>query len=163
MPTLPTLSTLTWPNPQVTDIVEPDRPRVAGRIGIHEGLVQVPGRPGADAIRAGSRGFHQLVISDAAPAPATSVLTDGRRVSVINAPAGSGKTRVMAEITRTRAGAWLGPVIGVTASESARNTLSAGVTESHNSAQFLWYACGSRREPAGRAFQDPNEDVEDPD
>jgi hypothetical protein len=33
-------------------------------------------------------------------AAALSVLTDGRRVSVINAPAGSGKTRVLAEAAR---------------------------------------------------------------
>ena len=56
-----------------------------------------------------------------------SVLTDGKRVSVINAPAGSGKTRVMTEAARvwTAAGR---PVIGLTPSQSARNTLAAGVT-----------------------------------
>jgi AAA domain-containing protein len=35
-------------------------------------------------------------------AAALSVLTDGRRVSVINAPAGAGKTRVLAEVTTQR-------------------------------------------------------------
>ena len=47
-------------------------------------------------------------------ATAWSVLTDGRRVSVINAPAGSGKTRVLAEAARIWAAAGLGPVIGIT-------------------------------------------------
>jgi hypothetical protein len=47
-------------------------------------------------------------------AAAFSVLTDGQRVSVINAPAGSGKTRVMAEAARLWAAAGRGPVIGIT-------------------------------------------------
>jgi len=59
-------------------------------------------------------------------AAALSVLTDGRRASVINAPAGSGKTRVLAEIAKTWNAAGLGPVIGITASQSARNTLAGG-------------------------------------
>ena len=60
-------------------------------------------------------------------AAALSALTDGRRVSVLNAPAGSGKTRVLAEAGQAWAGAGLGQVIGITASQSARNTLAAGV------------------------------------
>jgi hypothetical protein len=55
------------------------------------------------------------------------VLTDGRRVSVINAPAGSGKTHVLAGIAKAWTDARPGPVIGVTASQSARNTLAVGV------------------------------------
>ena len=77
-------------------------------------------------------------------AAALSVLTDGRRVSVINAPAGSGKTRVLAEVAKAWAAAGLGPVIGITASQSARNTLAAGVAESYNSAQFLGHLPGQR-------------------
>jgi conjugative relaxase-like TrwC/TraI family protein len=77
-------------------------------------------------------------------AAAVSVLTDGRRVSVINAPAGSGKTRVLAEIATAWAAAGLGPVIGITAAQSARNTLAAGVPESYNSAQFLGHLPGQR-------------------
>ena len=77
-------------------------------------------------------------------AAALSALTDGRRVSVINAPAGSGKTRVFAEIGRAWTAAGLGPVIGVTASQSARNTLAAGVPVSYNSAQFLGHLPGRR-------------------
>ena len=45
-----------------------------------------------------------------------AALTDGRLVSVINAPAGSGKTRVLAEAARIWADAGLGPVIGITPS-----------------------------------------------
>ena len=89
-------------------------------------------------------------------AAAFSVLTDGRRVSVINAPAGSGKTRVLAEAGRAWAAAGLGQVVGVTASQSARNTLAAaGVPRSYNAAQFLGHLPGRRgaRGPAeaGRA------------
>ena len=59
-----------------------------------------------------------------------SVLTDGNRVSVINAPAGSGKTRVMTEAARIWAAAGR-PVVGITPSQSARNTLATGVAGSY--------------------------------
>jgi conjugative relaxase-like TrwC/TraI family protein len=77
-------------------------------------------------------------------AAALSVLTDGRRVSVINAPAGSGKTRVLAEAGRAWTAAGLGPVIGITPSQASRNTLAAGVGECYNSAQFLGHLPGQR-------------------
>jgi ATP-dependent exoDNAse (exonuclease V) alpha subunit len=77
-------------------------------------------------------------------AAALSVLADGRRVSVVNAPAGAGKTRVMAEIARAWREAGLGPVIGITASQSARNTLAVGGIESYNSARFLGHLPGRR-------------------
>ena len=48
-------------------------------------------------------------------AAALAALADGRLVSVINAPAGSGKTRVLSEAARIWAEAGLGPVIGITA------------------------------------------------
>jgi conjugative relaxase-like TrwC/TraI family protein len=77
-------------------------------------------------------------------AAALSVLTDGKRVSVINAPAGSGKTRVLAELGRAWEAAGLGPVVGITTSQSARNTLAAGVPVSYNTAQFLGHLPGQR-------------------
>ena len=77
-------------------------------------------------------------------AAALSVLTDGRRVSVINAPAGSGKTWVLAAVGQAWAAAGLGRVIGITPSQSARNTLAAGVPVSYNSAQFLGHVPGQR-------------------
>ena len=77
-------------------------------------------------------------------AAALSVLTDGKRVSVVNAPAGSGKTHVLTAIGNAWAGAGLGPVVGVTAAQSARNTLAAGVPVSYNSAQFLGHLPGRR-------------------
>jgi conjugative relaxase-like TrwC/TraI family protein len=77
-------------------------------------------------------------------AAAMSVLADGRRVSVINAPAGAGKTRVAAGLGRAWAAAGLGPVVGITASQSARNTLAAGVPVSYNAAQFLGHLPGRR-------------------
>ena len=77
-------------------------------------------------------------------AAALSVLTDGRRVSVINAPAGSGKTWVLAAAGQAWAAAGLGRVIGITPSQSARNTLAAGVPESYNTAQFLGHLPGQR-------------------
>jgi conjugative relaxase-like TrwC/TraI family protein len=77
-------------------------------------------------------------------AAALAVLADGRLVSVLNAPAGSGKTRVLAEAARIWAEAGLGPVIGITPSQSARNTLAAGVPVSYNAAQFLGHLPGRR-------------------
>ena len=63
---------------------------------------------------------------------------------MINAPAGSGKTRVLAEAARAWTAAGLGPVIGITPSQSARNTLAAGVPVSYNAAQFLGHLLGRR-------------------
>jgi conjugative relaxase-like TrwC/TraI family protein len=77
-------------------------------------------------------------------AAALSVLTDGQRASVINAPAGSGKTRVLTDTAHAWAAAGLGPVVGITASQSARNTLAAGVPASRNAAQFLGHLPGRR-------------------
>ena len=77
-------------------------------------------------------------------AAALSVLTDGRRVSVLNAPAGSGKTWVLAAAGRAWEAAGLGRVIGVTPSQSARNTLAAGIPVSYNTAQFLGHLPGQR-------------------
>jgi conjugative relaxase-like TrwC/TraI family protein len=77
-------------------------------------------------------------------AAALAVLTDGKRVSVINAPAGSGKTWVLAAAGRVWEAAGLGRVIGITPSQSARNTLAAGVPQSYNSAQFLGHLPGQR-------------------
>ena len=83
-------------------------------------------------------------LRDDQAAAALAALTDGQLVSVINAPAGSGKTRVLAEAARIWAEAGLGPVIGITPSQSARNTLAAGVPVSYNAAQFLGHLPGRR-------------------
>ena len=77
-------------------------------------------------------------------AAALAALTDGRLVSVINALAGSGKTWLLAEAARIWTQAGLGPVIGITPSQSARNTLAAGVPVSYNAAQFLGHLPGRR-------------------
>jgi conjugative relaxase-like TrwC/TraI family protein len=80
-----------------------------------------------------------------------AALTDDRRVSVINAPAGSGKTRVLAEAARAWARAGLGTAVGITPSQSARNTLAAWVPESYNTARYLGHLPGRRgaRGPVG--------------
>jgi hypothetical protein len=51
---------------------------------------------------------------------------------------------VLAETARIWAVAGLGPVIGITPSQSARNTLAADVPVSYNSAQFLGHLPGRR-------------------
>ena len=77
-------------------------------------------------------------------AAAHVALTSSTRVTVVNAPAGSGKTRVLAEIGRAWATAGAGRVIGITPSQAARNTLARGVAESYNMAQFLGHLPGIR-------------------
>ena len=83
--------------------------------------------PDADAPRT------QIGLREDQAAAALSILTDGTRVSVINAPAGSGKTHVLTAIGNAWTAAGLAPVVGVTAAQSARNTLAAGVPVSYNS------------------------------
>jgi thymidine kinase len=61
---------------------------------------------------------------------------------VINAPAGSGKSTVLTLAGRAWRAAGTGRVIGVTPSQSARNTLAAGIPESWNSARFLGHLPG---------------------
>jgi hypothetical protein len=79
-----------------------DRAERAGARGDHMQRMRVrAGHP-----RCGLRGDQAAVLF--------SVLTDGRRVSVVNAPAGSGKTHVLTEAGRMWAAAGLGRVIGVT-------------------------------------------------
>ena len=77
-----------------------------------------------DALTARARAAHdqrtQTGLRADQAAAALSALTDGKRVSVINAPAGSGKTRVLTEVGRAWASAGLGPVVGITAAQSAR-------------------------------------------
>jgi AAA domain len=73
-----------------------------------------------------------------------AVLTNGRLVSVINAPAGSGKTRVLIDAGKAWTDAGIGEVIGVTPSQSARNTLAAGVPECYNIAHFLGHLRSGR-------------------
>ena len=51
---------------------------------------------------------------------------------------------MLAEAARIWTEAGLGPVIGITPSQSARNTLAAGVPVSYNAAQFLGHLPGRR-------------------
>ena len=51
---------------------------------------------------------------------------------------------MLTDTGRAWAAAGLGPVVGITASQSARNTLAAGVPVSYNAAQFLGHLPGRR-------------------
>jgi TrwC relaxase/AAA domain len=77
-------------------------------------------------------------------AAAHEALTSSRRAVVINAPAGSGKTRTLIEAGRAWAHAGKGRVIGLTPSQASRNTLATGVPDSYNTAQFLGHLPGQR-------------------
>ena len=72
-------------------------------------------------------------------------LTSPRTAEVLVGPAGSGKTRALAEAARAWKAATGGRVIGLTASQSARNVLAeAGVDHAENTASFLGHLPGQR-------------------
>jgi conjugative relaxase-like TrwC/TraI family protein len=78
-------------------------------------------------------------------AAAYLVLTSARRAEVMAGPAGSGKTRTVAEMARIWRDGGMGEVIGLTTSQTARNVLTdAGVTQAHNTARFLGHLQGHR-------------------
>ena len=82
-------------------------------------------------------------------AAAYVVLTSSRRAEVMAGPAGSGKTRAIAELARIWRDAGMGEVIGLTTSQTARNVLAeAGLARAYNTAQFLGHLRG-RREARG--------------
>ena len=72
-------------------------------------------------------------------------LTSPRAVEVLVGPAGSGKTRTLAEAARAWIEAGLGPVIGIATAQAARNVLTAaGVHAAENSSVFLGHLPGQR-------------------
>jgi AAA domain len=105
-------------------------------------------------------------VSDASPtagglrldqaAVAHAALTSSVRVTVIDAPAGSGKTRVLSAIGAAWAASGTGRVVGVTPSQASRNTLAAAVPEAYNTAQFLGHLPGQRG-GRGRVPIDPGD------
>ncbi len=80
-------------------------------------------------------------------AAALSVLTDGRRMSVINAPAGSGKTWVLIAAGQAWAAAGLGRVIGITR-PSRRAIPSPPGCRSRTTPPSSWATCPASAAPA---------------
>jgi AAA domain/TrwC relaxase len=73
------------------------------------------------------------------------VLTSPRTAEILVGPAGSGKTRVLAEAAKAWTGSGTGSVIGLATAQAARNVLaSAGVELAENSSVFLGHAPGRR-------------------
>jgi hypothetical protein len=71
-------------------------------------------------------------------AAAYLALTSSRRAEVLAGPAGSGKTRTIAQLARIWRESGMGEVIGLTTSQTARNVLAEmGVTHAYNTARFL--------------------------
>ena len=132
---------------QAQECTAPRMRRAAAAAALGADLARLERALDAGADEAGSEADAGRTVSglrvDQAAA-ALAVLGDGRRVSVINAPAGAGKTRVLAALATAWRESRLGPVIGITASQSARNTLAAGGIESYNSARFLGHLPGRR-------------------
>ena len=72
-------------------------------------------------------------------------LISPRTVEVIVGPAGSGKTRTLAEASRAWTRAGMGQVLGIATAQAARNVLaSAGVHAAENSSVFLGHLPGRR-------------------
>ena len=85
-------------------------------------------------------------------AAANAALTSPRNVSSIVGPAGTGKTHVLAQAARMWQEAGMGPVIGVTVSQAARNVLAeAAQIDAYNIAQLL----GHTEEGRGILGADP--------
>ncbi|MGB6456662.1 MAG: MobF family relaxase [Streptosporangiaceae bacterium] len=109
---------------------------------------------GADAMQLAATFYADAGVSDDNRTPgglrldqaaaAHAALTSDARVTVIDAPAGSGKTRVLSAIGVAWAASNSGRVIGVTPSQASRNTLAAAVAECYNTAQFLGHLPGQR-------------------
>jgi hypothetical protein len=73
------------------------------------------------------------------------VLTSARRAEVMAGPAGSGKTRTVAEMARIWQEAGMGEVIGLATSQTAANVLAeTGVTRAYNTARFLGHLTTGR-------------------
>ena len=73
------------------------------------------------------------------------VLTSPRVAEVLVGPAGSGKTRTLAEAARAWTSSGTGDVIGLATAQAARNVLAAaGVELAENSSVFLGHAPGRR-------------------
>ena len=78
-------------------------------------------------------------------AAAFAILTSARRAEVMAGPAGSGKTRTVAEMARIWRACGAGEVIGLATSQTAANVLAdAGVTRAYNTARFLGHMKGHR-------------------
>lgn len=72
-------------------------------------------------------------------------LTSPRTAEVLTGPAGSGKTRVLAEAARLWTAVTGRPAVGLTAAQSARNVLAAaGIEHAENAASFLGHLPGRR-------------------
>jgi ATP-dependent exoDNAse (exonuclease V) alpha subunit len=72
-------------------------------------------------------------------------LTSARVAEVITGPAGSGKTRTLAEAARAWIAAGRGEVLGIATAQAARNVLAAaGVHAAENSSVFLGHLPGRR-------------------
>ena len=74
------------------------------------------------------------------------VLTSPRTAEILVGPAGSGKTRTLAEAARAWISSGTGGVIGLATAQAARNVLAgAGVELAENSSVFLGHAPGQAR------------------
>jgi len=126
----------------------------AQRLGAEQAQLEAQLRAPAatpEAIRQRTRSGLRL---DQAAA-AYSALTSARRAEVLAGPAGSGKTRTVAEMARIWRDAGMGEVIGLATSQTARNVLvDAGITEAYNTARFLGHLEG-RREARGPMSVEP--------
>jgi hypothetical protein len=97
--------------------------------------------PGAETIGAATGCGLRLDQASAA----YLVLTSARRAEVMAGPAGSGKTRTVAEMARIWQEAGMGEVIGLTTSQTAANVLAeTGVTSAYNTARFLGHLKSGR-------------------
>jgi len=118
------------------------RGRAAALLGADAGALERQLRERAQESRAGMTDAGLRLDQGAALYHA---LTSARTVEVITGPAGSGKTRTLAEASRAWREAGMGQVLGIATAQAARNVLaSAGVHAADNSSVFLGHLPGRR-------------------
>src|SRR5262249_51354544 len=118
------------------------RARAAERLGADEAILETRLRQRAQESRDQRTGSGLRLDQCAA---VYHPLTSPPTVEVITGPAGSGKTRALAEASRAWHDAGVGRVLGIATAQAARNVLaSAGVHAAENSSVFLGHLPGRR-------------------
>jgi len=117
-----------------------DPATAAAQLGANPEILQahLSAQPGPAAGSGASAGRTGSGLRLDQAAAAFFALTCPRRAVVLAGPAGSGKTRTVAELARIWRETGAGEVIGLTTSQTAANVLAqAGGTRAHNTAHFL--------------------------
>lgn len=113
-----------------------------------DSLVNRLGRRGAPILKPGTaaRALSGRGLSDEQMSVATSVLTSDRSVELVDAAAGTGKSRLMAALSDTSAEVWGHGLTGFAVAQNAAQVLQReGIARAHNIAAYLDFRYRERR------------------